>query len=242
MLCKNLIGIYVHGSIAFGCFNRERSDIDFIVVVKSPVSEQVKLQLLQVLEDLREQAPPKGFEMSVVLERYCKKFVYPTPYELHFSNDCLKQYLENPLLLCNDDPKTDYDLAAHFTVITNAGVVLCGKPISEVFSDIPREEYLDSIRKDIENAREDMVDFPVNVILNLCRVYSYIRDGLVLSKAEGGQWGLINLPEKYHSLIAAMLDNYIQGTDTQSMAFCKDKTLQIDFCEYMLNLIFNPTV
>lgn len=180
--------------------------------------------------------------MSVVLERYCKKFVYPTPYELHFSNDCLKQYLENPLLLCNDDPKTDYDLAAHFTVITNAGVVLCGKPISEVFSDIPREEYLDSIRKDIENAREDMVDFPVNVILNLCRVYSYIRDGLVLSKAEGGQWGLINLPEKYHSLIAAMLDNYIQGTDTQSMAFCKDKTLQIDFCEYMLNLIFNPTV
>jgi streptomycin 3"-adenylyltransferase len=194
------------------------------------------------LEDLREQAPPKGFEMSVVLERYCKKFVYPTPYELHFSNDCLKQYLENPLLLCNDDPKTDYDLAAHFTVITNAGVVLCGKPISEVFSDIPREEYLDSIRKDIENAREDMVDFPVNVILNLCRVYSYIRDGLVLSKAEGGQWGLINLPEKYHSLIAAMLDNYIQGTDTQSMAFCKDKTLQIDFCEYMLNLIFNPTV
>jgi streptomycin 3"-adenylyltransferase len=29
----NLVGIYVHGSIAFNCFRWENSDIDYIVVV-----------------------------------------------------------------------------------------------------------------------------------------------------------------------------------------------------------------
>ena len=32
ILGKNLVGIYAHGSLAFGCFSWERSDIDFLVV------------------------------------------------------------------------------------------------------------------------------------------------------------------------------------------------------------------
>ena len=32
---KNLVGIYVHGSLALGCFSWDNSDIDFIVVLKS---------------------------------------------------------------------------------------------------------------------------------------------------------------------------------------------------------------
>lgn len=42
--------------------------------------------MVQVLLELEKEAPPKGFEMSVVLEKYCGSFVYPTPFELHFSN------------------------------------------------------------------------------------------------------------------------------------------------------------
>lgn len=34
ILKGNLAGIYVHGSLAFGCFCFERSDIDFLVVTK----------------------------------------------------------------------------------------------------------------------------------------------------------------------------------------------------------------
>lgn len=234
LLAENLVGIYVHGSIAFGCFNWNKSDIDFIVVVNKSINQQTKLQLLQVLEYLRNRAPQKGFEMSVVLGEYCKNFVYPTPYELHFSNGWLKRYLENPLTLCNDDYKTDYDLAAHFTVIKNAGIVLCGKPISEVFGDIPKEDYLDSIRKDVETAAEDVTNYPVYIILNLCRVYAYIKDGLILSKEKGGQWGLENLPKQYNDLITSILNNYTQGAEV-----LKNAALQINFCKYMSNLIFS---
>jgi streptomycin 3"-adenylyltransferase len=138
------------------------------------------------------------------------------------------------MLLCNDEVKTDYDLAAHFTVIFNFGVVLFGEPISEVFGDVPKMDYIDSICKDIKNAVDDVSDDPVYVILNLCRVYAYLKDGVILSKEKGGLWVLVNLSEKYHYLIHSVLNNYSKGT-----TFSNDEDLCIDFCKYMLSLIFD---
>jgi len=200
--------------------------MDFIVVVEDVLSQQMKMELYSVLEKLCGLTPEKGFEMSVVQKKYCKNFIYPTPYELHFSNSC------SSLLMCNNDIKTDYDLAAHFTVIKSVGLVLFGEPIAEVFGDIPKADYLDSIRLDIKNAKKDVLDNPVYVILNLCRVYAYIRDELVLSKEQGGQWGLKNLPKQYHDLITNMMNNYVIGT-----TLITNHKLQIDFSEYMLDQI-----
>jgi len=233
VLGGNLIGVYVHGSIAFGCFSWDRSDIDFIVVVKAPVSMPLKARLLQVLVDLEGQTPVKGFEMSVVLEKYCKDFVYPTPYELHFSNDLLDEYLVDPQVLCDDMHKTDYDLAAHFTVINRFGIVAWGLPVQEVFGDVPDADYLDSIRRDVESAAEDVACNPVYVILNLCRVYAYMRDGLVVSKEQGGLWGLDNLPRQYRRVIVAVLDEYVSG-----VVVVAGEALQADFVAYMLGLIY----
>ena len=39
ILSSKLTGIYVHGSIAFGCFIWERSDIDFLVIVNVPLTQ-----------------------------------------------------------------------------------------------------------------------------------------------------------------------------------------------------------
>ena len=79
VLGKTLTGIYIHGSLAFGCFHWERSDIDFLVVVKEPMSQTEKEALLCELLILDKNAPPKGLEMSVLLERDCRIFCYPTP-------------------------------------------------------------------------------------------------------------------------------------------------------------------
>lgn len=108
-----LVGIYIHGSIAFGCFRWETSDIDLVVVVDSKIDAPTKLRLLEVLTSLLPQAPPKGFEMSVVHKENCLRFIYPTPYELHFSNHWLHAYRTDPLAICGDEVKTDPDLATH---------------------------------------------------------------------------------------------------------------------------------
>lgn len=208
ILGPKLVGIYVHGSLAFGCFRWEVSDIDFLVVVNAPLEEQEKEALISELLALDAYAPPKGFEMSVVLESVCAPFRYPTPFELHFSNAHKARCRENLSEYCRTMNGTDKDLAAHFTVIRQVGQVLYGKPIPEVFSEIPKTAYLDSILGDIADAAEDITEQPVYYILNLCRVLGYLESGQVISKAQGGLWGMRNLPADAE-IIRAALDAYL---------------------------------
>lgn len=203
-----LTGIYVHGSIAFGCFCWENSDIDFIVVINKEITHGQKRELIQTLLDLDAQAPQKGLEMSVVLEKYCNPFVYPTPFELHFSNAHRERCRKDLEEYCRTMHGEDKDLAAHFTVIRKAGITLCGKEIFAVFGEVPKEAYLDSIKGDVENAQSDILDDPVYIILNVCRVIAFIEEGLVLSKEQGGKWGMRNLPETFRPMIGKALQSY----------------------------------
>ncbi len=211
ILGDTMVGFYVHGSLAFGCFSWERSDIDFLVVVSEEPTAGQKHALIRILLDLEEAAPQKGFEMSVVTEDAVNPFVYPTPYVLHYSNAWCEAFHTDLDRTCRRLCGYDPDLAAHITVTRAVGFTLYGKPIEEVFAPVPTEQYLDSIRLDIENAREDIHENPVYVILNLCRVLGYIKEGLVLSKEGGGMWGIANLPTEFVPLITNALAYYREG-------------------------------
>ena len=208
VLKENLVGIYEHGSLAFGCFRWEVSDIDFLAVVKRPLAQREKEKLIGILLEWTDQAPEKGFEMSVVLEGDVKSFRYPTPFELHFSNAHLKRAQKDLTEYCRTMNGTDRDLAAHCMVTRNRGRTVFGEPIETVFGKVPWPDYLDSIRYDIGNAEEDILENPVYMTLNLCRVLAAVRDRLVLSKEEGGRWALEEINQKWHGLISGALGAY----------------------------------
>lgn len=234
ILKDNLVGIYVHGSIAFGCFNHSKSDIDFLAVTKSTPSQEEKVMLIQILLDLESSSPPKGIEMSVVLERNCLNFTYPTPFELHFSNSHLEKCGVNLEEYCAVMNGTDKDLAAHFTVIKTVGIAWYGKSIESVFGDVPKHYYLDSIKNDIENSENEIRSNPVYIILNLCRVLAFIREDLVISKEQGALWGIKNLPHIYNPLIEEALKSYQFDDD-----FLTDNKLAERFSRYMTEQIFS---
>jgi len=212
----NLIGVYLHGSLAFGCFVWMHSDIDFIVVTRHPPSDIEKEVFISRLLLLDAECPPKGLEMSVVLEKHCRNFVHPCPYELHYSNAHRQSYLEDLPGTCARLCGTDRDLAAHFTVTRSVGIALCGKPVDEVFGAVPANDYFDSLLYDLENARADACEDPVRVILNLCRTLAWKRDGLILSKQQGADRVLLYLPEAYHLLIREAARCYRTGADFPS--------------------------
>lgn len=234
ILMDNLVGIYVHGSIAFKCFNWDKSDIDFVVVINNKIDMNTKLQLLNCLETLRPQCPQKRLEMSVVLKEYCVHFQYPTPYELHFSNGWLNRYLTNPISMCGDKIKTDKDLAAHFTVIREVGRVLHGLPIEDVFGSVGKAYYLDSIKNEVSDAKNEVLENPIYIILNLCRVLAYIEDNFIVSKEQGGQWAIGKINKKYLPLVQSALNCYQTNAEVSV-----DNNLAVEFSEYMLNKIFN---
>lgn len=58
-----------------------------------------------------------------------------------------------------------------------------------------------SILRDIKNAENDILNNPVYIILNLCRVCAYLKDNQILFKKQGTEWGLVHLNSDYHNLI-----------------------------------------
>ena len=212
VLGERLIGIYLHGSMAMGCFNPNKSDIDLIVVVNGDISDKQKLELMDEIVKFNSLAPTKGFEISFVKSEYCKPFVYPTPFELHFSPVHLDKFKASPEKYIKEMKGVDKDLAAHFTVINNYGKVLYGGKISEVFGEVPRDDYIDSIYYDIENAVLDITDNPVYVTLNLCRVLCFLCSGQCVSKADGGRWAL-SKPDFDNDIINGALDCYLSDRE-----------------------------
>jgi len=229
-LGDNLTGVYLHGSAAMGCFHPERSDLDLILVVERSVPEKAKLAFMERAVRLDAEAPPKGLEFSAVRREVCKPFVYPTPFELHFSNAHLQAYREDPVRYVERMQGTDKDLAAHFTVVNACGVVLCGAAVPQVFGPVPRRDYLDSIRLDVEDACREISRDPVYYTLNLCRVLAQAREGLVLSKKSGGEWALERLPEDFRPVARAALRGYASGEDMPAEDLPR-------FAEYMLSEI-----
>ena len=213
ILRDNLVGVYLHGSLVMGCFNPQKSDIDLIIVVEQPLTDTVKRAYIEMTVEYNALGPAKGIEMSIVLREVCKPFVYPTPYELHFSAGHLEWFEEAPDEYIREMNGTDKDLAAHFTIINKRGKCLYGAPLEDVFAEVPSVDYMDSIWFDVEGAAEEITEYPMYLILNLARVLAYKQEGLVLSKKEGGDWALGRLPAEYRPLIADALREYSENAE-----------------------------
>ncbi len=229
ILRDNLVGVYLHGSLVMGCFNPQKSDIDLIILVDQPMPASVKRAYLDMTVEYNACGPAKGIEMSIVLRKVCKPFVYPTPYELHFSAGHLDWYREDPDDYIRRMNGTDKDLAAHFTIINKRGKCLYGAPIKEAFAEVPSGDYMDSIRFDVEGAAEEITKYPMYLTLNLARVLAYKEDGLVLSKKEGGDWALEHMPAEYRPLIADAMREYSENAD-----IVYDEVLAKRYAEYVI--------
>ena len=229
ILRDNLVGVYLHGSLVMGCFNPQKSDIDLIIVIDKPISDSIKRAYLDTVVQFNALAPKKGIEMSIVLRAVCKPFVYPTPFELHFSAGYLEWYGEDPDDYIREMTGTDKDLAAHFTIINKRGKCLYGVPIEDVFAEVPSSDYMDSIWFDVEGATEEITEYPMYLTLNLARVLAYKKEGLVLSKKEGGDWALEHLPAEYRPLIADAMREY-----SESAEIVYDDMLARRYAEYVI--------
>lgn len=229
ILDKNLVGIYLHGSLAMGCYTNE-SDIDFLVVVREAIDVATKKDIIESIIHL-DNLPKKGIEMSIVLEKYAKEFIYPTPFELHYSDSHREKYLSDNNYICGNS--TDEDLAAHFTIVINRGICLYGKKIGEVFADVPRKYYIDSIVNDIENAEKNIVENTVYITLNLCRVLYYMKENVVYSKLEAGNWAKEVVPQKYRRIVEDAVNVYTNKLSQMKYS----KGILKDYANYMLKEI-----
>lgn len=216
----NLSGIYLHGSLAMGCFNPFRSDVDLLVVVQDKLTPENNARItkmtLALHDEMEAMGNSRGIEFTIIRKAYLKPFAYPTPFEYHYSDYHRDRYRSDEAYLCGG--YEDSDLAAQIVVAYERGITLYGTPLRELYEPVDPKYYLDSILHDVNGLAEELVEnppaylSPVYMVLNFCRVLYYLKEGKVASKREGGEWGEAHLPQEFQPLVKECLQAYNEAT------------------------------
>ena len=237
-LNDSLLGVYLHGSLAIGCFNPLRSDIDLLVATREKMAAETKLNLARLLLEVSNRRAP--VEISFLTVGDLHPWRHPSPYDFHYSEDWREEF---ELELKSDNWKNldsekrfDVDLAGHITVLNHRGLCLYGKPIAEIFPNVPERDFIDSILADVLSVKYGLngtfENYPAYIVLNACRTLAFLRTKQVLSKDEGGRWALENLPARFHSTINESLDEYRRDQQGNLM-----KASLFEFAAFMKNEI-----
>jgi len=199
-----LLGVYLHGSLAMDCFNPQASDIDILAVSRRETSKDQKKEIIQWFLD--HSRKPSLLEYSLLNQDDLRAWRHPCAFDLHYSEMHRNMYKKGDGDGLSKNKLGDPDLAAHLTITKARGLVLWGKPIDDVFPEIPARDYKKSLLYDFKDIAKEVRTKKVSVysLLNPCRVAGYFRDGLIMSKDEGGEWGMKNFPDMANEISKAL--------------------------------------
>jgi predicted nucleotidyltransferase len=210
ILEADLVGAYLHGSAAMGCFNPDRSDIDLLMVTHQALAAAQRRTVAELL--LARSGAPYPVELTALTTKQLHPWRHPAPFDFHCSEmwrGSLGQQLAEGTL--RSVPLTDPDLAAHVTTLRARGRVLLGAPIHEVFPAVPEANFRQAILADLEWICDNSTQ--IYGVLNACRVLAYLGGHGVRSKAEAADWALKHLPAARRPTIAKAAMAYRNGRD-----------------------------
>ncbi|MCD6268498.1 MAG: DUF4111 domain-containing protein, partial [Thermotogaceae bacterium] len=79
----------------------------------------------------------------------------------------------------------------------------------KVFKPIPEKFYIESILHDAKDIERNPMEDPVYSVLNFCRILYYLKEKVVSSKKEAGEWAIEILPEDLKRLVNKVLRIYM---------------------------------
>lgn len=235
-LAENLIGIYLHGSLATGCFNPLRSDVDLLVVTHGEMPLETKHNLAEFILDAS--LNPSRIEISFLTRGDLHPWHYPTPFDFHYSEDWRESFerdlSDGGWKEWNAVLRFDEDLAGHITVLNHRGICLYGQEIHDIFPPVPKQDFVASILDDVLNKKfglNAILQNPVYVVLNACRTLAFLQTERVMSKKEGGVWALDALPAEFRRVITNALEEYRSSKNESNLR----KEQLVDFAVFMQN-------
>ena len=217
-LGDELIGVYLHGSIALDAFNPDSGDIDILVVVKDSIDIQVKLEIARDIIEIDKKPCP--LEMSAVKLSDARNWKTPGNCVFHYSDFWTEKYVErfsNPDadVYVVDHEFPDADVTSYIKLLKQCGIVLYGREIQKVFADISDEDFWVAISADIDDYDFHDYDaryFSSNVLI-LGRILSFKKERRILSKYDGGIWMIDHVPEDLKYLPKLAMKIWFEGEE-----------------------------
>lgn len=205
-----LVGVYIHGSMALGRFREGVSDLDALIVSARRIPKPQRLAITRDILCL--DCRPCPLELSAIRTDDLKPWHHPTRCQYHYSDYHRENYerllsgelSEYPLV---DQDFEDPDIACHVRLTRQRGIRVCGKPIDEVFPEVPEADFVDSLCRDVESYDFHAYQprYFASNILGLGRILSYLKERRILSKYDAGIWAAGYVPEACRPIVESAL-------------------------------------
>lgn len=216
ILGRNLVGIYLYGSITNSSFNPNRSDIDCIVVIKRRIGEAQFRRLGAWLDGLtRSNRWASRLQISFLVK--ARILVSSDPSNTT-SDSCLYQF--GILQRCGSDGNPIIWLD-HL----RRGKVLFGPPAQSFLREISEEMLTAALKRELEYLREELEnpaskwrDVPMYrayATLTICRILYTQAKGTVVSKRKATRWFMETFPDCSTEILEQALSYNETGRDVQ---------------------------
>ncbi|NLL06036.1 MAG: DUF4111 domain-containing protein [Clostridiaceae bacterium] len=215
-LGTQLVGVYLHGSIVLNAFMPQSGDIDLLVVVEDSLDIPTKLAVAKDIIEI--EGKPCPLEMSAVRLEDITPWKTPGNCVFHYSDFWRDRYLEklsDPSVECYvvDNEFPDADVASYIKLICQCGIVLYGREIKEVFSDVSDEDFWEAISTEVDsyNFYDYLPRYFASNILILGRILSFKEMKVILSKYDGGLWMIEHVPDDLKYLPQLAMKIWYEG-------------------------------
>jgi predicted nucleotidyltransferase len=203
ILGRNLVGIYLYGSLTQAAFDPERSDIDCIVVTERDLSNA---EFRKIRGWLSRAAQSNRWTL-----RLQASFLIKGKVLTNNSRACLYQFGKltryrsdgNPIVWMN---------------VLKSGKILYGPSPRSLVAPITPRILFRALERELGYLRDEIVEKPDSkwrdvpfyrayAVLTLCRILYSRKKGTIVSKIRASDWAMRYLPNQWNGLIRQALDS-----------------------------------
>jgi predicted nucleotidyltransferase len=205
VLGKRLVGLYVHGSLAYGDFNPQTSDIDFLIVT----TDSLPAEIFFSLKELHAHLFTSGLPWSQKLEG------------AYLPHEHLRRHdpAHGPIPWLGTDghfawEKLGSDWIIQRWVLREKGIVVTGPPLKPMIDPVSADDLREAVRGSLREwwsppfpspERFQSNEYQVYAVLTMCRSLYVLEHGAIASKPEAACWAMKTLDEPWVRLVGEAL-------------------------------------
>jgi ribosomal protein S18 acetylase RimI-like enzyme len=228
---ESVVGIYLHGSLVFGDFQPETSDLDLIVVVRSDVDDR-QLERLGAMHDAITCRHPAWHDRID---------------HVYVSTTALQSFREreSPLVVISPgEPlhrtRTSPGWVMNWHLLREHGVALVGPPPRSVVATTTHDDFEAAVRTYLPELadraeRTDRAAARAYCVLTICRGLHTCLAGRHASKTDAARWAARRYPE-WAGVIDTALERRL-GRDPME----PERARQIAFVRFGIGLLEGPS-
>lgn len=214
VLGNQLVGMYLYGSLSSGDFNAETSDIDFLIVTTSTLSDKT----IAELKAMHHRIWKSGLKWASKLEG---SYIPKRDIRRHDPRSApCPTVNEGKFYL--DKRGSDWIIQRH--VIREYGLVLAGPDPKTLIDPVSPEDIRHSVKGVLHEWWLPMLEDPAwlknhgseyhaYAILTMCRALHALKHGMVVSKPMAAKWAQRELGDRWSKVIERALAGQVGQED-----------------------------